>query len=1047
MMRWIIESSMKYRFLVIVIVGALMVAGGAQLRAMPVDVLPEFAPPFVEVQTEALGLSAEEVEMLISLNLEELLNGTPWLQTIRSRSVPGLSSLLLIFEPGTDVIRARQLVQERLNLAYMLPNVSKPPTILQPLSATSRVMMVGLTSTELSPIEMSILARWKVRPALMGIPGVANVAIWGQRERQLQVLVDPERLRALGITLDQIISTTGDSLWVSPLSFLNASTPGTGGWIDTPQQRLSIRHVLPISAPDDLAQVVIEGADLPLAEVAQVVEDHQPLIGDAILSDGPGLLLVVEKFPGANTLEVTRAVEDTLTHLQPGLTGIQIDSAIFRPTSFIEMAMANIRSTLLVAAALAAVVLFAAFYNWRAALISLVTIPVSLLVAAFVLYLRGATFNAMVLAGLVIALGALIDDAIIDVDHIVRRLREHRQAGSDTSTAAIILEASSEMRGAVIFAMLIMLLAITPILFLEGVAGSFFRPLALSYALAVLASMLVALIVTPALSFVLFGGAAPARRESPLIGWLQQGHDGLLARTLTHTRLVYVVIGVLLLLGAASVPLLRQQSLLPQFREPYVVIQWGSAPGTSLAAMTRLSNQISRELQTIQGVRQVSGHVGRAVLSDQVVGVNSAQLWVSIDPAADYDATMAALQETVDGYPGVTTDVQTYTQRTLRQVLTGSSEAVVVRVYGPEFEALHDKAEEIRQSLAEVNGVVDLQAELQVKEPYVEIEVDLDKAEHYGIKPGDVRRAAATLVNGIEVGSLFEEQKVFEVVVWSMPATRNSLTDIRELLIDTPDGNHVRLKDVADVRLDSTLNTINREAVSRRVDVSFNVQGRGYDAVVGDVQRRLQSIVFPLEYHAEILGEYAERQAAQQRLLVVSLVAVIGIFLLFQAAFQSWRLASLAFLTTPLALVGSALAALFSGGALSLGVMGGLLAVFGIAVRNGVLLMRRYQQLEAEGEPFGPKLILRGTHDRRAPILITALTTALVLTPFIFLGANPGSEILRPMAIVILGGLVTSTALNLFIVPALYLGMGVTPQAATVKAPLQPSLDSPALDS
>ncbi|MGH2368329.1 MAG: efflux RND transporter permease subunit, partial [Chloroflexota bacterium] len=452
MMRWIVGASLQYRFLVVVIATVLMIIGIIRLSSAPVDVLPEFAPPYLEIQTEALGLSAIEVESLVTLNLEELLHGTPWLQSIRSRSVPGLSSLILTFEPGTDIYRARQLVQERLILTHMLPNVSKPPVMLQPLSATSRVMMVGLSSKDVSPIEMSVLAHWKIRPALLAVPGVANVAIWGHRDRQLQVQVDPERLRAHGVTLDQIIKTTGDALWVSPLTFLNASTPGTGGWIDTPNQRLEVRHVLPIASPDDLAKVVVDGTALTLGEVADVVEQHPPLIGDAILQDGPGLLLVIEKFPGSNTLEVTRGVEATIQELQPGLSGIAFDSTVFRPATYIERSIGNLARALLIGFVLVVLVLGALFFDWRAVLISLVAIPLSLTAAALVLYWRGATINTMVLAGLVIALGVVVDDAIVDIENIVRRLRQHRQEGSARPTAAVVVDASLEMRGAIIFA-------------------------------------------------------------------------------------------------------------------------------------------------------------------------------------------------------------------------------------------------------------------------------------------------------------------------------------------------------------------------------------------------------------------------------------------------------------------------------------------------------------------------------------------------------------------------------------------------------------------
>ncbi|HEX6607748.1 MAG TPA: efflux RND transporter permease subunit, partial [Chloroflexia bacterium] len=589
MMRWIVGSSLKLRYMVLAVAAAAMVLGIIRLRDAPVDVFPEFAPPYVEIQTEALGLSAAEVEQLVTVPMEELFNGVPWMQTMRSESIPGLSSIVLIFQPGTDLMRARALVQERLTQAQGLPtkNVSKPPVMLQPLSSTSRVMQIGLSSKDLSLIEMSVLTRWTIRPRLMGVPGVANVAVWGARQRQLQVQVDPERLRAHGVKLDQIIRTAGDALWVSPLSFLNASTPGiTGGFIDTPNQRLGVRHFLPISSPDDLAQVTVAGATMPLGDVATVVENHQPLIGDAVINDGQGLLLVVEKFPWANTLEVTRGVEDALAALQPGLPGLAMDSTIFRPATFIEMALENLTLSLIIGSLLLVLVVGAFLFDWRTALISLVAIPLSLVAGALVLHLSGAGINTMILAGFVIAVGVVVDDAIIDIENIARRLRQNRQEGSPKSTASIVLEASLEVRGSIIFATLIIVLALLPVFFLEGLSGAFFQPLALSYVLAVLASMLVALTVTPALALILLGGDHAARRESPLARWLQRGYERVLARLIRSPRPAYLAVAVMLVLGLAVLPFLGQ-SLLPSFKENDLLVDWVGAPGTSHPEMTR----------------------------------------------------------------------------------------------------------------------------------------------------------------------------------------------------------------------------------------------------------------------------------------------------------------------------------------------------------------------------------------------------------------------------------------------------------------------------
>ena len=1050
-MRSIVGSSLKFRLLVVAVAAATLFLGVTQLRNMPVDTLPEFTQPYVEIQTEALGLSADEVEQLITVPLEaDLLNGVAWLETIRSESVPGLSSIVLVFEPGTDLFRARQLVAERLTQAHALPQVSKPPTMLQPLSSSSRVMMIGLSSKNLSAIEQSVLTRWTIRPRLMGVPGVANVAIWGQRERQLQVQVDPDKLRAHKVSLLEVIKTTGNALWVSPLTFLDASTPGTGGFIDTPNQRLGVRHVLPITTPADLAKVTIEkgragGRGLRLGDVASVVEDHQPLIGDASVNNGAGLMLVVEKFPEANTLEVTRGVDAALEALRPGLAGMEIDSSVYRPASFIETAMGNLALPLLLGCALLLLVLVVFLFNWRTALISLVAILVSLAAAVLVLYLRGAALNAMVLAGLVLAVAIVVDDAIVGVEHVARRLRQHRQEDSDKSTAAVILEASLEVRGALLYATLIILLALVPVLLLGGLSGAFFRPLALSYGLAVLASMVVALTVTPALSVLLLSRPPAGRRESPLVGRLQGRYDGVLARTVNRPRAVVATAGVIVLLGLAVLPWAgRSQSLLPPFKERNLLIRWDGAPGTSGPEMTRIVAQVSNELRSTPGVRNVGAHVGRAVMSDQVVGINSSELWVSIDPEANYDKTVASIQQVVDGYPGLQHEVLTYLKDRTSGVLPVAGEApagagddaIVVRVYGQELEVLRSKAEEVRQAISGIDGVVDPKVEQPVEEPTLEVEVDLAAAERYGIKPGDVRRAATTLLSGIAVGSLFEEQKVFDVQVWSTPATRTSLTSVRELLIDTPGGGHVRLGDVAEVRVAAAPNVIRREAVSRLVDVSANVRGRDRGAVAGDVDRRIKQLSFPLEYHAELLGDYADRQAAQRRVVNYTAAAAIGIFLLLQAAFGSWRLAAVVFLTLPVALVGGVLAALAGGGIMSLGALAGFFTVLGIAVRNGVLLVSHYRRLERdEGETFGPELVVRGARERLAPVLTTVFATGLALVPLVVLD-NPGHEIVHPMAVVVLGGLVTSALLNLFIVPALYLRFGARrPEPEPVSGP------------
>jgi Cu/Ag efflux pump CusA len=631
-----IGSSIQLRLLVVGVAAVVMFLGITQLRDMPLDLYPEFSPPYVEVQTEALGLSAEEVEQLITVPLEaDLLNRVAWLQEIRSESIPGLSSVTMIFEPGTDLFRARQVVQEQLTQAHALPNVSKPPTMLQPLSSTSRVMKVGLKSDQLSLIEMSVLARWTMKPRLMGVPGVANVSIWGQRKRQLQVQVDPEHLRDKGVTLHQVVETTGNALWVSPLTFLEASVPGTGGFIDTPNQRLGVRHVLPISSPGDLERVaVLDGDGLTLGDVATVVENHQPLIGDALIGDEPGLMLVIEKFPWANTVEVTRGVEKALSDMAPAVAGISYDTQIYRPATFIEMALGNLRTVSFLGLGLVALALLAFLFSWRSTLIGLVSITASIATAAFILNLRGAPFDTMVLAGLAVALAAIIDDAIIDVENILRRLRER---GEGQSALAAIVRGAFQMRGATGFGLVIMLALAVPVLAMPGMAGAVFKPIATSYMLAIAVSMLVALTVTPALSSILLGRVGTGGQGSPLVSALGRIHDALLSPSLRSPAFAIAGIAALAIVGLVTLPRLERDASVPVFRERDLLVRFQAAPGTSHPEMVRLATAAGKALRDIPGVHNVGSHVGRAIMSDEVVNVNSGELWVSLKPNAGHD--------------------------------------------------------------------------------------------------------------------------------------------------------------------------------------------------------------------------------------------------------------------------------------------------------------------------------------------------------------------------------------------------------------------------
>jgi Cu/Ag efflux pump CusA len=1024
MVRRIIGSSLKFRLVVAALASLLLVFGFMRLEPQPVDVLPEFSRPYVEIQSEALGLSAEEVEAMITTPLEaDMLNGTPWVDEIRSTSIPGLSSVMLIFEQGTDIMKARQVVAERLTQVFTLPNVTKSPVMINPISSTGRFMTIGLRSKDMSLIDMSVLARWTILPRLMGLNGVANASIWGERKWQLQVQVNPQHLRDQNVTLLQVIKTAGNALWASPLSFLEASTPGTGGWIETANQRLGVRHVLPIQTAAELAQVTVDGAPSKrLSDVATVVEDHQPLIGDAIVKDAPALTVVVEKFPWADTTDVTEEVERALDLLRPGLKGLEMDSTLFRPATYLTLADDNLSWALLLGALLAAGGFCAFFLNWRSALVTSLSVLLSAMAAGAVLFVRGVTLDLVTIAGLMMALGLLIDDALVDVQNITHRLRQARREGSDKSSATVILEAGVEMRSPLVYATVIIVLAVGPLLALDGVAGAIFQPLATSYLLAVLASMVVALTVTPALSLLLLRNGALPGSDSPANAMLRRLHTALFGWAARMPVPVLVGVGVLAVVGVVAMSMLRQESLLPSFKETDLVVRLAGSTSASHAAMSRLTTVVSRELSKVPGVRNVSAHMGRAIASDKRSNINAGELSISLDPDADYDATVAAVRNVVADYEGLSPEVLTYVQARLREELSGTGESLVVRVYGEDINIIRKKADEIAKVLAGINGIVGSEVKVQYfnEAPTVEIEVDIERARQYGLTPGEVRRSASALVSGLEVGSLFEAQKVFDVLVYGTPETRHSITSLQELLIDTPSGGHVALKDVASVRIVPAATEIHRDAVARRMDVTATVQGRDLAAVAADIEQGIRKVEFPLEYRAELLGEYAVRQAAQRRVLAFAVAAGIAIFLLLQAYFGNWSMATLVFLSLPASLAGGTLAAWFmSGGLLSLGSIAGLVAVMGISMRHTLLIVGRYRQLECEGDVFGASLVERGTADRAATILSSVFTTALFWVPFVVLGNIAGLEIANPMAIVILGGLVTTTLVNLVGVPAM----------------------------
>lgn len=1036
----IVRTSLRFRGLVVGLAAAIIVIGVITLRDAPVDVLPEFTPAYVEIQTESLGLSASEVEQLLTVPLEaDLLNGVEGVDVIRSSSLPGLSSIVLVFKPGIDVYKGRQLVQERLTQlgGAAFPNVSKPPTMLQPLSSSSRVMMIGLSSDSLTPIQKSVLARWTLRPRLMGVEGVANVAVWGMRDQQIQVQVDPERLRDKGVTLAQVISTAGNAQIASPVSYLEASVPGTGGFIETPQQRLQVRNVFDkIADPKELGKVTVEGSDgkLRLTDVANVVENHQPLIGDAVVNDKDGLLLVVEKFPGADAKDVSEGVEDALEQLAPGLTGLQTDTSVFRPADVIDEALGNLTTAILIGALLLVLALVAVLMRWRTLLVALITVPTSLVAAAVVLELLGETFNAITFAGLALALAVVVDDAVTGAENIARRLARRRAEGSEAPLAATVLDATREIRSPLGYGALIALLVIVPVAIMEGRPGAFLAPLAAAYAVAVVAATILALTLTPALAVLL----KPAEHGSPLMARLSGLYAGVLGAVVGRPVAVLASVAALGLAVVVALPAMGL-SLLPALEDRNLLVRLDAPPGTSNPRMTAIATGLSRDLRRIEGVQNVGGQVGRAVSGDRIVDVNSAEVVVSMKPGAGYDDTRAAIDEAVARVSGATAQTTTYSEQKLRDVgavvggenratgdglgvLTGAGKPLTVRLYGQDLATLQREAARVQRLMNGIDGVTGATVERPSQQPTLRIEVDLDRARRFGVKPGDVRRAEAILLQGILVGSTFKEQKVFDVIVQGDPKLATSQAAVRNLLIDRPDGGHVRLGQVADVRVASTPTVIKREGVSRKLDIEANVSGRGVGDVRAEVERRLADLPLPLEYHARVLDQTLADEINAGQVLGFGLAALIAAFLLLQAAFRSWRLAVMAFLALPAALAGGVLGALLLGSSITLGALIGLMALVGLAARQALVLVRHLQRLEQVDElAFDEDLVRRGAGERLAPVLASTLALGAVMAPFALMGSVTGLEIVHPMAVVVLCGLVTSTALTLLVLPALYL--------------------------
>jgi multidrug efflux pump subunit AcrB len=1044
-------ASVRFRYLLVALAAGLMILGIARLPDMAVNVLPETAPVVVEVQTEALGLSAPEVEQYVTVPLEKnLFEGVLGVTDVTSDSIPGLSAIDLHFAPGTNLYQARLLVQERLTSAFILPNVSKPPVMLQPLSSSPDVMIIGLTSRTLSQIDLSVLSRWTIVPRLLGVAGVANVSTFGQADLQLQVLVNPKVVAAHHLAVDDITDSVGDSQLVTPLSYLQGSTPGADGFLEGANQRITIRHVLPFGTPANLAQIPIvtqtlgpSPTPLPttgkpplLGQVATVVDGHQPLIGDAMIgTNSNGLLLVVQKLPNASATSVDSGLDAALTQLGPALAGVDVDSTLYRPATYLDSAVSNDRLAVIVAAALALLALLFLLLSIRFAFVCIVAIAASLIGATVVLQELGYTFSSIVLLGLLLALAVVVQDAVSSTAAIMAALAKNTGDEPVQSVPTRVAMAYREFGRTFAGASVVALVCLVPLFVATGLTATFLRPMVLAFGLAVLTSIIVALLISPALAAVLL--AVGTKREPRGLAVARRARSGysttlrpLLALGVWPLAAVCVVAAAGL---AITLPMLHPGP--PVFQDRDLDVTWTGAPGMSLLELNRITALADSELLAVPGVEQVGATLGRAVTSDQIDNTNTGHIWIELKPTADYAKTVAAVNAIVGGTPGMQGTVSTYETDSMTGVLSAPSTDADVRIYGPNLSEITRLAYGIRSMMAGIHGLGAPHIQAPAMQPTVNVQVNQDAAKKYGLTPGDVRREAGTLTLGLTVGNFFQQDKVFDVVVKAQPNLVSNLTDIQNLLIDDGSGGVVRLGTVATVSLGAQPEDIQHDQFSPFLDITAPVTNGDAGSVDAAINRGLNSVSFPLEYHAQLETQSSGGTSRGQFVSYI-LAALLGIILIGQAAVGNWRLTLLAAgaMLPPVAVAAAVALAI---GSTSLSAAAGLLAVVVIALRQAIGITGRIRRRHvADGGELTGELLVTGAGESAGSVIISALVTILMLLPFIVIGETAGTETVHGAAVVIVCGVAVATLVNLLLLPVAVLMAGPT-------APVPPEVEEP----
>ena len=1022
MLNAIVRFSLRFRGVMFALAVVVAVYGLYTLTQAKLDVFPEFAPPMAVVQTEAPGLSSEQVETLVTQPIESALNGTHGVQSMRSKSLQGLSVVTLVFSDNFNVYQARQLVSERVNaLAATLPQGVHAPKLLPLTTATSSALVIGLSSKTRSLMELNDAAQWTVRPQLLSVSGVADAIVFGGDIRQLQIQINTQKLTHYGLAIQDVVAAARTSTGVRG-----------AGFVENTNQRIVLNTDGQVATPDALAGVVLKwrnGAGIRLGDVATVSFAAAPAAGAASIMGVPGVLLMLESQYGSNTVTVTKALEARLTLLKPVLAkqGIELYADIFRPASFIDAAISHLRTALLIGAALVVIVLFLFLQNVRTAIISAVAIPLSLLVAVIVLHAFGVTLNTMTLGGLAIALGEVVDDAIIDVENILRRLHENLKLAQPLSRFKVVLRASIEVRSAVVYATFIVILIFLPILSLSGVGGKLFAPLGMAYILAVLASLGVALTLTPAMALALLCKVPPNSQEPRFIRSIKTHYTGLLKAVERRSRVVIIMVAILSAGALATLPFFSS-NFIPELKEGHYIVHMVLTPGSSLAESMRIGSAISRTLLHVPGVRLVAQHTGRASEIIDPAGVNVSEFEVDLKPMSgrEQNVTLQQIRSVLATFPGVSTSVNTFLTERINETISGNTAPVVINVFGDNLDVIDRKAQEIAQLVGTIPGAVNVRLEAPPGTPELDIKLKPEQMSRWGFKPVDVLDAIQTAYQGVAVGQAYQDNRTFDISVILDPAMRANIAQIGALPLDNPEGTMVPLSALASIVQTSGRYQITHHRGQRMQNVSINVAGRSISDFVLEAQLRVnRRITMPAGTYALFSGEDQARIQSQRDLLVYGAMAGLGIVLLLFLALRSRRSVALVLANLPFALVGGVLIVALTGGNLTLGSMVGFVTLFGISLRNSIMLISHYEHLvQVERMSWNIDTAVQGAAERLVPILMTALVTALALLPLALSSGEPGNEIEGPMAIVILGGLATSTLLNLIVLPTLALRFG-----------------------